>query len=131
MQGRRRTFLGTFLQRASRLADENGGGSLTILAFSRLRDVSASSRADLEKKLAAVEAMPVDEVTKARARARVEQQLEELGEDNDGSGILEDFLEEVKAWQLCMRANTQVSTGSFFLKKIFLPSSHRPCRDGL
>eukprot|EP00435_Cladocopium_sp_Y103_P054722 s606_g17.t3 len=60
--GRRRTFLGCFLQRAGRMSQERGGGSLTLLAFARLKDTSMLSRLELEAKLRNLMDMELDEV---------------------------------------------------------------------
>lgn len=95
--GRRRTFLGCFLQRAGRMSEERGGGSLTLLAFARLKDTSMLSRLELEAKLRNLMDMELDEGVRARAVEKVQRQLAELAEDDMGSGVPDDFLEESKA----------------------------------
>jgi len=95
--GRRRTFLGCFLQRAGRMSKERGGGSLTLLAFARLKDATSNSRLELEAKLRNLRQMDLDEAVRARAIAKVEQQLSEIAEDDIGNGVPDDFLEEAKA----------------------------------
>lgn len=97
MTARRRTFLGCFLQRAGRMADSRGGGSMTLLAFARLKDESALSRAVLEQKLQTVQAMQLDEALKAKAIAKVEEQLAELEDASSATGVPDDFIEEAKA----------------------------------
>lgn len=95
--GRRRTFLGCFLQRAGRMSEERGGGSLTLLAFARLKDSNQLSRLELEAKLRNLRQMQLDEAVRERAIAKVEQQLSEIPEDDMGNGVPDDFLEEAKA----------------------------------
>ncbi|CAJ1340921.1 unnamed protein product, partial [Effrenium voratum] len=95
--GRRRTFLGCFLQRAGRMNTDRGGGSLTLLAFARLKDTNTLSRLELEAKLRNLEAMELEEEVRQRAINKVQQQLDELPEDELGAGVPDDFLEESKA----------------------------------
>jgi len=95
--GRRRTFLGCFLQRAGRMSEDRGGGSLTLLAFARLKDTTTLSRLELEAKLRNLMDMELDEGVRARAVEKVQRQLAELPEDDMGSGVPDDFLEEAKA----------------------------------
>jgi len=97
VSARRRTFLGCFLQRASRVAADHGGGSMTMLAFGRLKDESKLTRLDLEAKLASMRQMHLNEDMRERAIAKLEQQIAELPEDGDGDGVADDFLEEAKA----------------------------------
>lgn len=94
---RRRTFLGCFLQRAGRMAADKGGGSLTLLAFARLRDEAKQSRAEMELKLNNLRTMNLDEALRKKALAKLEQQIAELPEDYDLLGVPEDFIEEAKA----------------------------------
>eukprot|EP00913_Durusdinium_trenchii_P029672 g27811.t1 len=76
---------------------DRGGGSLTLLAFARLKDTGNLSRLELEAKLRNLRDMDLDEAVRQRAVDKVERQLAELREDDMGSGVPDDFLEEAKA----------------------------------
>merc|ERR1712129_394730 len=97
VSARRRTFLGCFLQRASRVSADRGGGSMTLLAFGRLKDEFKLTRLDLEAKLESMRKMHLNEDMRARAIAKLEAQIAELPEEADGDGVADDFLEEAKA----------------------------------
>lgn len=94
---RRRTFLGCFLQRACRVCDERGGGSLTLLAFARLKDSNKIGRLELQAKLKHLQSMTLDETLKAKAISKIEEQLANLPEGLGLTGVPDDFIEEVKA----------------------------------
>lgn len=94
---RRRTFLGCFLQRAGRMSEERGGGSLTLIALARLKDDSKLSRLELEAKLKNLKQMNLDEAMRRRVVEKVEEQLVQLGEDGGSNGVPDDFIEEAKA----------------------------------
>ncbi|CAE8623900.1 unnamed protein product [Polarella glacialis] len=93
---RRRTFLGCFLQRAGRMADARGGGSLTLLGFARPRDSSTLGRLELEAKLKNLQSMNLDEAVRAKAVEKIQSQIAALPEDGV-SGVPDDFVEEAKA----------------------------------
>lgn len=94
--GRRRSFLGCFLQRAARIAERNGGGSLTLLACGVGRDVSQLSIEQLDVKMNNLQAMNLDETTRQRAMAKLEASMAEERQQSV-TGVTEDFLEEAKA----------------------------------
>lgn len=94
---RRRTFLGCFLQRAGRMAEDEGGGSLTLLAFARLKDEKRLSKLELEVKRKTLETMKLEEDIRKRALEKLDQQLAAIGEDGGSFGVPDDFIEEAKA----------------------------------
>eukprot|EP00933_Yihiella_yeosuensis_P027903 TRINITY_DN21728_c0_g2_i1.p1 TRINITY_DN21728_c0_g2~~TRINITY_DN21728_c0_g2_i1.p1 ORF type:complete len:521 (+),score=95.72 TRINITY_DN21728_c0_g2_i1:91-1653(+) len=93
----RRTYLGCFLQRAARLSKDRGGGSLTILVFARLKNMTKVNRLELEAKLKSVKAMKLDKALREKAIEKLEAQLAELQEEGLGDGVPDDFIEESKA----------------------------------
>jgi len=97
LTAQRRTFLGCFLQRASRLKDDLGGGSLTLLAFARLMGDDVLSRRELETKIKSIKAMNIDEAIRKKAVDKYEEQLAALMKDGGSVGIPDDFIEECKA----------------------------------
>lgn len=101
LSGSRRSLMGCFLQRASRCRNDgsaNSGGSLTLLAFARLKDDTKLTRAELESKLRNVLQMPLDKKIREKAVEKIEAQLAALpAEDSAVFGVPDDFIEEAKA----------------------------------
>mmetsp|Transcript_106032 Transcript_106032/g.236686 ORF Transcript_106032/g.236686 Transcript_106032/m.236686 type:complete len:776 (-) Transcript_106032:73-2400(-) len=94
---RKRTFLGCFLQRACRMAKDRGNGSLTLLAFARIKDSALLSRLDLEAKLKNLQQMKLDESTREKAVEKIQAQITAIPEDGGGAGVPDSFVEEAKA----------------------------------
>merc|ERR1719379_3316479 len=93
----RRGFMGRFLQRAARITEEKGGGSLTLLVFAIQRKEGLGSRQQLQAKLDRLAAAALDEATKAKAIESLERQIAELPDESLASGVPNDFIEEAKA----------------------------------
>lgn len=70
---------------------------MTLLAFARLRDDSKLSRAELELKQKNLKTMNLDETLRQKALAKIEEQIAELPDDDQTTGVPDDFIEESKA----------------------------------
>ena len=57
---------------------DRGGGSLSLLAFARLKDTSRLSRLELEAKMRNLTQMELEEGTRQRALEKLQKQLAEL-----------------------------------------------------